>query len=348
MAYRGIEGIPQWYEYLDAVDLFTRVIQNLEKAIFNLCSPLEEIVLKSVGDRLAYVDNRRDASDKYGFDFWGELKKRKDFEKILSSSRISKKLLYSKSENFPDFLFKVRRIDNKFTCGSLLELKDSKGGSIASFNSTLPTRFKSLEEIDIVNGGDLVSRIARVVDGIPPKEEYYREYYTFERRCFYLVRTYRCNPDKVKVSIVDGSFFETIPKDNLIYQVFLQILHNHIKKKELKIPPETLKQVEEALSHITDQTIIAASRIVEGASVKPRLRIMAEVHSEGNPHSSYYPEIKEKSFNLILQLNSQTLELEKELLKKIPKLQTFIIHHKRNGDHIVFHFRLDSQTALSF
>jgi hypothetical protein len=182
------------------------------------------------------------------------------------------------------------------------------------------------------------------MDGEPLKGEYY----TFERRCFYLVRTHQCNPNRVKVSIVDGSFFETVPKDHLIHQVFLQILRNHIEKKKLEISSETLKQVEETLSHITDQTIIAASRIVEGASIKPRLRIMAEVHSEGNPHSSHYPEIREKSFNLILQLNPQTMKLKEELLKKIPGLQIFTIHHKRNGTHIVFQLRLSQQTTLNF
>ena len=50
-------------------------------------------------------------------------------------------------------------------CGSLMELKDSKSGSIASFNSTIPTKQKSLEEINVINGGDLVSRIAKILDG---------------------------------------------------------------------------------------------------------------------------------------------------------------------------------------
>ena len=56
--------------------------------------------------------------------------------------------MYSKSEQFPDFLFKTRKHAGKLICGSLLELKDSKGGSVASFNSTLPTKYKNLEEIE--------------------------------------------------------------------------------------------------------------------------------------------------------------------------------------------------------
>jgi hypothetical protein len=74
--------------------------------------------------------------------------------------------------------------------------------------------------------------------------------------------------------------------------MFLNILRTHLEKKEIKIPPDTRNQIEKALSHVTDQTIIASSQIIEKASVRPRLRIMAEVHSEGNPHSSFYPEFR--------------------------------------------------------
>lgn len=322
--------------FQDVIDFYVNAVRNFREGVLNPCSPLDEIVLKSAGDDLAYVDNRRDALNKYGFDFW----------KGERPEGINEKLLYSKSELFPDFLFKIRRKDGDFICGSLLELKDSKGGSIASFNSTIPTRFKNLEEIDVINGrSDLVSRIASIKDRIP---DYMRsKYYTFDRHCFYLVRTHRCNKEKVKLSVVDGSFFETVPKEHLFYQLFLQILRNHMKKKELKIPENTLKEIESVLANITDQTIIASSRIIEGASIRPRLRVMAEVHTEGNPHSSHYPEIVENSFNLILKDEPQISEVKKEISQRIPEIRIFTIHHKRNGPHVVFQFRFTSQETLS-
>jgi len=48
-------------------------------------------------------------------------------------------------------------------------------------------------------------------------------YRNFERRCFYLVRTHADKDDKVKVSVVDGSFFS--PKrpsylSNVFHQLF--------------------------------------------------------------------------------------------------------------------------------
>jgi hypothetical protein len=320
--------------FQDVIEFYINAVENFKERKLNLCSPLEEIVLKSAGSNLAYVDNRRDALKKYGFDFWEGERPR----------GIDRKVLYSKSDNFPDFLFKVRRINGDFICGSLLELKDSEGGNVASFNSTIPTRFKSLEEIDVINGGNLVSRIASIKDEVIDYTK--SSYYTFDRYCFYLVRTHKCNSRMVKLSVVEGSFFETVPKEHIFHQLFLQILRNHIAKKQLEIPEEVLKQVESTLACITDQTIIAASRIIEGASIRPRLRVMAEVHSEGNPHSSHYPEIVENSFNLILKDTPQVSELKRELLQRIQGIQVFRIHHKRNGPHIVFQLRLTPQRTL--
>ncbi|MEM2912646.1 MAG: hypothetical protein QW146_09110 [Candidatus Bathyarchaeia archaeon] len=285
---------------------------------------------------MAYIDNRKEAKETYNCDLWNSI----DVEK-LKAQGIEKRLLYSQSQQFPDFLFKVKKKEGKYIGGSLIELKDSKGGSISSFNSTIPTKYKSLEEIDIINGNNLVSRVASVLDG---KLAYEEEYFKFERRCFYLIRTHK-ESQKVKVSIVDGSFFETVPKEHLFYQMLLNVLHLHLEKKKIRIPADTLAKVEEALSYVTDQTIIASSQLIENASVRPRLRIMAEVHPEGNPHSSFYPEIAENSFNLILQSSQETKKLEDELFREIPELEIFSIFHKRNGEHTVFQFK--KETSLT-
>jgi len=315
--------------FTDATTLFVEVVNNLKKDSINLHSPLEEFVIKTCGKKLAYIDNRKDARQVHGFDFWSNLS-----EDWLKSKGIQKALLDSKSDHFPDFLFKVNKQGKKIIGGSLVELKDSKAGSISSFNSTIPTKNKSLEEIDVVNGDHLVSRIATIMDGKLAADE---RYFKFERKCLYLIRTYR-NTEKVKVSIVDGSFFETIPKEHLFYQMLMNVLRSHLEKKKIEISAQMLKNAEEALSHINDQTIIAQSQTIEKASIKPRLRIMAEVHPEGNPHSQHYPEITEGSFNLIIQSSPEVKELEKELSALIPEIEAFSIFHKRNGEHRVFQF----------
>ena len=319
---------------VDAVELFARTIDYLKKGEINLHSPLEEIVIRTCGNELAYIDNRKDAKQKYGFDFWANLG-----EEWLKSQGLEKNLLYSESQQFPDFLFKTKKQGDRYLGGSLIELKDSKSGSIASFNSTIPTKFKSLEEIDVINSRNLVSRIAKVMDR---ELSYNKEYFTFDRRCFYLVRTYNKSA-RMKVSVIDGSFFETIPKESLFYQMFLHVLRAHLKKEKVDIPQSALANVEEILSHVTDQTIIAGSQIIEGASIRPRLRIMAEVHTEGNPHSKFYPKISEGSFNLILKSSPDVKEVEEELSSRVPEIAIFTIQHKRNGEHKVFQYKKETR-----
>lgn len=315
---------------IDATTLFVTVIDNLRKGTINLQSPLEELVIRTCGNDLAYIDNRKDAKQLYDFDCWSGLS-----VEWLKNQGIERRILYSQSQQFPDFLLKVKKQKERYFGGSLIELKDSKSGNIASFNSTIPTRYKSLEEIDVINGNKLVSKIATVMDGTLAADE---RYFKFERRCLYLIRTNK-GSNKAKLSIVDGSFFETVPKEHLFYQMFLEVLRGHLEKKRIEIPRQTLKKVEETLSHITDQTIIAQSQVIKKASVRPRLRIMAEVHPEGNPHNKrFYPEITEGNFNLILESSPQVKKLEKDLCERIPEIEVFSIYHKRNGEHVVFQF----------
>ena len=66
---------------------------------------------------------------------------------------------------------------------------------------------------------------------------------------------------------------------------------------------------------------------------------MAEVHSEGNPHSSFYPEISERSINLIIEASSYEEKFAKIVSQKIPEIEIFTIHHKRNGEHVVFQYK---------
>lgn len=329
-------------EFIDILELYVGLVNNIAKGVINFDSPLQEMVIKTSGNNLAYIDNRKDTLEKYKYDFWKEFKNHfssdTEFEKWIKDKGIEKRLLCSKSEQFPDFMFKVKRSENRLISGSLLELKDSKSGTIASFNSTLPTKRKSLKEIAIINSGKLVQKIASVKDGNLSDK---KGYYDYQRKCFYLVRTYK-NRDKVKISVVDGAFFETIPKENLIYKMFMNILKEHLEKKEVDISLEKFKEITRIFSHITDQTIIAKSQNINSASVRPRLRIMAEVHSQGNPHnSSFYPKIVEQSLNLILKISDQEREnVEKIILKKVPEIKIFVINHKRNGEHVVLQYQL--------
>jgi len=252
---------------------------------------------------------------------------------------------------FPDYLLALDDTAT-FGNGALLELKDSKGDSIASFNSTIPTRFKSLRDLRRISGKNLVPNAARLYD-FPLSAN--AEYLSAERPCFYLVRTQAKNDDKVKISLVEGSFFETLPKEELLAQVWDQILDAG------GVTPADRPHIVELLASLA-QTEIARSREIKGASIKPRLRLMAEVHRDAKLHS--YAEIEARTVNLVIKRESGLDEkwLQREFARdgfqtKIAdsdsgkflvlsegrsefKLRYFVILHKRNGEHIVLQYNL--------
>ena len=107
----------------------------------------------------------------------------------------------------------------------------------------------------------------------------------------------------------------------------------------MNINPETFRGIEHVLSYITDQSIIENPQDIERALVRPRFKIIAEVHTEGNPHSHFYPEISERSFNFIVEASACDKELTEMISRKVREIKIFTIHHKRNGEHAVFQFR---------
>ena len=48
---------------------------------------------------------------------------------------------------FPDLAIKLNHTNSQFTGGELIELKDSKAYSVASFNSTIPTGEKDVKKL---------------------------------------------------------------------------------------------------------------------------------------------------------------------------------------------------------
>ncbi|MCS7300200.1 MAG: hypothetical protein NZ556_01405, partial [Fimbriimonadales bacterium] len=182
---------------------------------------------------------------------------------------------------FPDFVL-ASEATSAVGDGALLELKDSRTEAIASFNSTLPSARK------------LLSRLTAIVaDAVRRYEACFRGEGTDERDCFYLVRTHKQDPQACRLSLVQGTFFETLPTPQLLAELWGQLF------AQANVPEELQKQVIEYLSQL-DRADIAQTRQVERASVKPRLRIMSEIHREGNPHT--YPEVPPRSVNLILKL----------------------------------------------
>lgn len=252
---------------------------------------------------------------------------------------------------FPDFLLGLDA-NATFGNGALIELKDSKGDSIASFNSTVPTRFKSLNDVKRISKRNLVLNAARLYDfplSVDPS------YLSAPRSCFYLVRTQSRKQDKVKILLVEGSFFETLPKEDVLEGIWDQVL------VAAGIPPADRPRIVKLLAGL-EQAEIARSREIEKASIKPRLRLMAEVHEEAKIHA--YPEIRSRTVNLVIRREKEYDEkwIRREFAKegyetqvlyedgqafillddgehKI-KLRYMSIGHKRNGEHIVLQYDL--------
>lgn len=249
---------------------------------------------------------------------------------------------------FPDFVLALDDAQT-FANGAILELKDSDGSNIASFNSTIPTRFKSLAEVREIMNSRMVEEAAWVYDFPRSLAE---DYLSGERHCFYLIRTYRRSQEQVRISLVEGSFFETLPKRELMHRVWEQILN------ESGVPEEQKQQLIPLLAQL-EQSLIARSRHISGASVKPRFRIMAEVESDANIHA--YSEISPQTVNLVIKREQvhdwdwlqiafaadgvdvmvipegtkATLVVEGNL-----SLRCFSIWHRRNGEHWCLQWQL--------
>lgn len=58
-------------EFIEAIELCIGVISGLRQGQFYHNSPLDEIVVKTIGNKLAYIGNPQDTYKKFGFDFWG-------------------------------------------------------------------------------------------------------------------------------------------------------------------------------------------------------------------------------------------------------------------------------------
>jgi hypothetical protein len=108
---------------------------------------------------------------------------------------------------------------------------------------------------------------------------------------------------------------------------------------------------------------IVRSRTVPGASVKPRLRLMAEVHADANPHR--YDEIGPRTVNIVFRntppctwewlenefsrdglVFTKVQGAENGALLGIPggdaslHLHVNIMNHKLNGEHVVLQYRM--------
>ena len=246
--------------------------------------------------------------------------------KKLDEFPFKKNLLSCRNDGvFPDMAIRLNKDRKIFTGGELIELKDSDSYTVSSFNSTIPSRSKKIE--DIITGENSIIK--------QQMEEAGNDIFSLPiRDVYYLVRGRK--KSHTKICLVYGSFFETISIENLISQSFSQVLEERLKESGKEVSEE-FKQT--LLSIFSRQQNFSKVRNVEKASVKLRFRIMTEVKAEGNIlNPKKYPKIKDDTLNFVLPCRNENEA--KEILKKtelvfgekkLKQFKIFKIKHHFNG-----------------
>ena len=100
-------------------------------------------------------------------------KKVKKLDKFL----FNKKLLSCKNDGvFPDMAIRLNKDRKIFTGGELIELKDSDSYTVSSFNSTIPSRSKKIENIITGENSIIKQQMEEVgndIFSLPIRDVYY-------------------------------------------------------------------------------------------------------------------------------------------------------------------------------
>ena len=150
------------------------------------------------------------------------------------------------------------------------------------------------------------------------------------RDVYYLIRGRKRTAGTVKVCLVHGSFFETIPIDQLIRGAFIQAL-----TEALNQPPD-----DDLIAQLTllfsKQQFFSRTRSVANASVKLRFRIMTEAKREGNVFDpQQYPDIHDNTLSFIVPYHEKARALHalRDLIASntSPPLTQLTLVHRLNG-----------------
>lgn len=190
---------------------------------------------------------------------------------------------------FPDIVLKCFGHGKDVCGGEFVELKDAKSMSIPSFNSSIPTACKKVDE--------LPAGLLRRLDSAGELPDC-----LLEREVYYLVRgrDLKARPaPKTKVLLISGAFFETVTPSRLLRDAFDQVA-NEATGITASIDPDVLKAFERREN-------FARVRHVQGASVKVRFRVMTEAETEANlMNEKLFPQFPADTFSLLVPLHGGT------------------------------------------
>ena len=240
---------------------------------------------------------------------------------------------------FPDLAVKLNNSNEQFTGGELIELKDSKTYSVASFNSTIPTGEKDIRKLTEGGENTIWAQMQEAGNNILSVPI---------RQVFYLIRGKK--QSNVKVCLTHGKFFETVPVSTLISESFGQALEERLDELGASLSPSLKHKL---LDLFSEQQTFSRTRSVDDASVRLRFRIMTEVKAGANIlNPNQYPQIDDNTLNFAVPCHGDTEQSQQYSKMKVAfeqmecsdlfaQVGVFVLQHHFNGKFLIF------QTDLS-
>ena len=239
---------------------------------------------------------------------------------------------------FPDLAIRLNNEDGQFTGGELIELKDSKQYSVASFNSTIPTGEKDIKKLTEGQANIIRTQMEKAGNNILSLPI---------RQVFYLIRGSK--QSNTKVCLAHGKFFETVPVSTLISESFGQALEERLNELGETLSP-TMKQ--KLLDIFSEQQTFSKTRDIDKASVKLRFRIMTGVKAGANIlNPNQYPQIGDNTLNFAVPCHSEVEQIQQHDKMEVAfeqmkcsdlfaQAEVFVLQHHFNGKFLVFQTNL--------
>ena len=278
------------------------------------------------------------------YHFFADLcEKKQEFlsEKKLESFPFDAQMLSCINKGkFPDLAVKLNNSNEQFTGGELIELKDSKTYSVASFNSTIPTGEKDIEKLTEGKTNTIRTQMQEAGNNILSLPI---------RQVFYLIPGRK--QLNTKVCLTHGKFFETIPVSTLISESFAQALEERLDELGESL---SVSMREKLLYLLSEQQTFSKTRNLEDASVRLRFRIMTEVKAGANIlNSNQYPQIGDNTLNFAVPCHDEVEQNQQYNKMRIAfeemgyahlfsQMEVFNLQHHFNGNFLIFQANLST------
>ena len=246
-------------------------------------------------------------------------------------------LSWTTKSRFSNLAIKFNNGDTLFDGGELIELKDSKSYSVASFNSMIPTGEKD------------VRKVTPHLESIRPTQGHEEDEEVPSlsvRQVFYLIRGRK--KSNAKVCLSHGKFFETIPVSTLISESV-----GHALEKQLDELGESSASLKETLTALFSETkTFSRARTTEGASVQLRFQVMTDVKAGANLlNPNQYPQIGDNTLNFAVPCHDgeeerlhihrmQTAFRQMDASHLYSQMRVFLLQHHYNGNFLIFQTNL--------